>query len=184
MTEMVILDLDQLNEEIPALTNDFAGYLRQAILMCLQEHFHSSGVACSIKGLSRTIAAAEILWSGEFSTRIARLFGAPANAAEYAGEGIAILTILTTTDYTILERSNKGTGIDFWLGHRGASSEENFQRSARMEAKGRTRLDRESQIRSEVRKGLIQAGRSDDTNLPVYVILTEFSRPIIYMVQT
>ena len=165
------------------MTKDFAGYIYQSILMCMQEHNHLPGVPCDIKDFEESLAAAEILWTREFSEKIAKMFGVPSNAAELAGEGIAFLTILAITDYTILERSNKGTGVDFWLGYKDDVAESNFQRAARMEVKGRTRLENDSQIRDVVRKGLKQTRRSAATRLPAYVILTEFSRPVIYMVQ-
>ena len=52
------------------MTKDFAGYIYQAILMCMQEHNHLPGVPCDIKDFEESLAAAEILWTREFSEKI------------------------------------------------------------------------------------------------------------------
>lgn len=187
MTDFIALKVDALTEyasegKVPALTRSFAGLMEEAIVMCMREHHHLSGIPCDIKDFTEVLARAEIVWVKEFTDRIARAFGSTSRAAELAGEGIAILTILAMTDYTIIERSIKGTGVDFWLGNIGSSTEEIVQRAARMEVKGRTQIESDGKIRSAVRKGMKQTVRSAATKLPVCVILTEFSRPVVYMV--
>lgn len=52
-----------------------------------------------------------------------------------------------------------------------------------MEAKGRTQLQYDSDIRRVVNDALEQTEKSDYTDLPVYIVVTEFSRPIIYLVR-
>ena len=99
------------------------------------------------------------------------------------GEGIAFLTIIAFTEYTVIERSQIGEGIDFWLARKEDVDEFSFQRDARMEVKGITEAEYESQIIGQVRNGIEQSKGSDDTGLPAYIIVTEFSRPVVYMVQ-
>ena len=184
MTDNIILDVDDLTEAIPALTNALAQYMKQAIVMCMSEHQHDTGVPCEIWNLEELLSDAEIVWAEPYTSRLERLFGSASNAAELAGEGIAFLTILAMTDYTIIERSNIGTGIDFWLGFVVDETEEIVQRGARLEVKGRTRINSDSELRSQVQKAMRQTVLSVSTNMPVYVILTEFSRPVVYMVQS
>ena len=183
MASRTILDLDQLTIEIPALTESFAGQMQTAILMCFQPHCHSSGILCDLKDLEETLDTVEIKWKNSYSERIRRAFGEPRNAAERAGEGIAILTILAFTKYTAIERAPIGSGFDFWLGLREGADSFIFQRDARLEVKGVSDAEFPSEITREVRKGIKQTKRSDNTWLPAFVIVTEFSRPVIYMVQ-
>lgn len=184
MAASIVLNVDDLTTDIPALTRSFAGLMQEAIAMCMREHNHLPGVSCDLRDFATVLARAEVVWTNEFTDRIAKAFGSTANAAELAGEGMAILTIIAMTDYTIVERSIKGSGVDFWLGHIEDTTEKTIQRAARMEVKGRTRIESDGRIHSAVRAGMKQTTRSAATKLPVCVVLTEFSRPIIYMVWT
>ena len=187
MADQIVLNVEDLTEyasegKVPALTRSFAGIMQEAIVMCMREHHHSSGITCDVKDFTEVLATAKIVWVKEFTNTIARAFGSTANAAERAGEGIAILSVLSLTDFTVIERSITGTGVDFWLGNKDNTTEAILQRAARMEVKGRTQLRSESKIRSVLRVGMKQTDRSAATKLPACVILTEFSRPVIYMV--
>ncbi len=171
-----------LDEKVPALTSSFAGLMQEAVVMCMSEYQHLSGVSCDVRDLKEVLTRTQIVWAIELTDNIVRAFGSATAAAELAGEGIAILAILTMTSYTIIERSIKGTGVDFWLGDEANTTEDVIQREARMEVKGRTRIEFDKDIRSAVRKGVRQTERSAASKLPACVILTEFSRPVIYMV--
>ena len=115
------------------------------------------------KDLEETLDTVEIKWKNSYSERIRRAFGEPRNAAERAGEGIAILTILAFTKYTAIERAPIGSGFDFWLGLREDADSFIFQRDARMEVKGVSDAEFPSEITREVRKGIKQTKRSDNT---------------------
>ena len=183
MADPTVLDVDQLTIDVPALTTSFAKQMQEAIVMCLEPHSHASGVSCDLKDLEETLAGIEIRWMKSYSERIKRAFGEPRNAAERAGEGIAILTILAFTEYTAIERAPIGSGFDFWLGCKKDADRFIFQGEARMEAKGLSDAEFPSEITRVVRKGIEQTKRSDSTGLPAFVLATEFSRPVIYMVQ-
>ncbi len=95
-----------------------------------------------------------------YSERIRRSFGTAANAAERAGEGIAILTILARTDYTVVERARIGDGFDFWLGRSDEDDQFPFQNEAGLEAKGRSHAQYISQIVRAVNDGIAQIRKS------------------------
>ena len=183
MSSAIVLNLNHLTTDIPALTGSYAGYIREAIVMCFNHHAHDSGVFCVIRDFDAMLATARIVWSTEYSGRIGRAFGALAKAAELAGEGIAFLTILNLTEYTIIERSHVGSGVDFWLGYKDEATASIFRRAARLEVKGRTELPSAGAIRQVARQAVEQTRQSDHTRLPAYIIVSEFSRPIVYMVQ-
>ena len=182
MTEPIILDLDDLNTDIPALTYSFATQMKEAVVMCMTPHSHTSGIVCSLRDFERQIAEVHIRWKTMYSERIRRAFGTATNAAERAGEGIAILTILARTDYTVIERARIGDGFDFWLG---LSDDDQFpfQHEAGLEAKGLSNAQYPSQIVRAVNDGIDQIRASDNADLPAWVLAIEFSRPVIYMVQ-
>ena len=182
MSAPIVLNVDDLTEDIPALTRSFAGLMQEAIVMCLEHSGHASGVNGDLRDLENRIADVEIKWNGHYSERIQRAFGTVRNAVERAGEGIAFLTVLALTEYTVIERSSIGDGIDFWLGRNEDFDAFGFQRDARLEVKGISSAKEDSVIIREVRKGIEQTKRSDHTGLPAYVIVAEFSRPVVFMV--
>jgi len=151
--------------------------------MCMTPHNHASGVACNLRDLDQLLGEVKIKWQTLYSERIRRAFGEARNAAERAGEGIAILTILARTDYTVIERARIGDGFDFWLSRSDDDDEFLFQYEAGLEAKGLSYAQYPSQIAGAVNDGIGQIKKSDNADLPAWVLATEFSRPVIYMVQ-
>lgn len=178
------LDLEKLFTDLPVMTEWRAGECYSALLVCLEHHNHQSGTQADLCNLDETLAALELVWSKPIDDNDRRNWGAPRNAVEDAAEGIAWLIIHRFTEYTVIERSNIGSGVDFWLGDKEDVGNLVFhQRKARMEVKGRGNLPYESQIRQVVDDALEQTTRSDYTGLPAYIVVTEFGRPVIYLVQ-
>jgi hypothetical protein len=90
---------------------------------------------------------------------------------------MAFLLILQLTDLTVIERSRKGTGFDYWLGTQGSTTTLPFERMARLEVSG-IRKGNRSQINARVKQKTEQTRPSDARGLPAYIIVIEFSRPI------
>jgi len=115
MTETVDLDLDDLTTDIPALTESLAIYMQEAVVMCMNPHNHVPGVSCAVRDLDDKLVTVRIQWKMSYSEQIRRAFGNTRNAAEKAGEAIAILTVTALTDYKVVERARIGNGFDFWI---------------------------------------------------------------------
>jgi hypothetical protein len=105
------------------------------------------------------------------------------NDEEYATEQsayglhFAFLLILQLTDLTVIERSRKRTGFDYWLGIQDSTAMLPFQRMARLEVSG-IRRSSQSQINTRVKQKTKQTGVSDAEGLPAYITVVEFSGPI------
>jgi hypothetical protein len=82
------------------------------------------------------------------------------------------------TGLTILERSRKGTGFDWWLGN----DDNLFQKKARLEVSGILHGSTR-RINSRVQARLRQTGQSDDLALTAYVVVVEFGTPRVKVVQ-
>ncbi|ETW93058.1 MAG: hypothetical protein ETSY2_52085 [Candidatus Entotheonella gemina] len=100
-------------------------------------------------------------------------------ATEYGACGIAILIILALTDYTVIRRSRKGTGIDYWLGYQ--DTDYPFQDAARLEVSG-IRRGNDRVVAARVSQKIRQTKPSDEA-LPAYIVVVEFSRPYARMVK-
>ncbi len=96
---------------------------------------------------------------------------------EQAAYGVAFLLILQLTGLTVVERSRKGTGFDYWLGVQDSTTTLPFQRMARLEVSG-IRKGNRSQINVRVKQKTEQTRASDAQGLPAYIIVVEFSQPL------
>lgn len=174
MSQIQVLNLQSLNQGLPAITPAFGAAIAEAGAICLTDEAHEPGVILEVEG--------------EFSTRF-QLNWQPAteqarrcwNDEEYTTEqaayGIAFLLILQLTDLTVIERSRKGTGFDYWLGNQNSTATLPFQRMARLEVSG-IRKGNRGQINARVKQKTEQTRASDAEGLPAYIIVVEFSRLI------
>lgn len=177
------LHLDQLGEVISELEESLAEYMYGAAVMCLHYNEHKSGVPCEVRDFEERLADATISWTKQYSDKIRRTFGDTDYAVEFAAEGIACLTIDAFTEYTVVERAVRHDGVDFWLAQAGPDARYPFQRTARMESKGITEARYPSDITYALKSGVDQVKQSDQSQLPAYIIATELSKPVIYMVR-
>ena len=183
MSETSILELDKIHQAIPYMKKSLADYIYDAAVFCFHHHRHQSGIRCEVQSLEETFLVVSIVWTKQFADDIKRTFGGTDYAVEFAAECIACLTIRAITEYTVIERSQRFDGVDFWLAERSDEDKLSFHRSARMESKGITEARYPSDIKAQVDKGIKQSKRSDNTLLPAYIIVTEFSTPVVVMVQ-
>jgi hypothetical protein len=97
-------------------------------------------------------------------------------ATEYGACAIAILLVLDLTEFTVIERSRKGTGFDYWLG-----DEENLFQQARLEISGILKGSR-NDIAHRVDEKRRQTARAGHSKTPAYVCAVEFGGPVARMV--
>jgi hypothetical protein len=101
---------------------------------------------------------------------------------EQGAYGVAFLLILSLTDYTVIERSRKGTGFDYWLGKKEDQKDLPFKNSARLEVSGIRNGD-VSKVNSRTLKKLKQVEPTDKTMLPAYIVIVEFNAPTSQVVK-
>ena len=178
------LVLEDLKRGLPGLTADAGGSLLQTAIVCLDSQKHSSGVHCEMKSLKESYSFLRLAWDGSVTDQMRNTWYDRREASELGAAGVAILVILTFTDYTILRRMDidEDTGMDYWLSKSSALSDltENFLKGdARLEVAGR-RSESTKTIEGVVRDKLKRSTKSDDTGTPAYVVVVEFSTPIVY----
>jgi len=151
------------------LAPGFRLYLQEAAQFCLDHNAHSDGTPLGVEGLYR--CNPRLRWTA-LQDIDRHTFSDTPEAAEHGAYGIAFVLILTLTEHSVIERSAKGPGFDFWLGERGDLG---FQRSSRLEVSGI--LSNPAQLSSQTTKKIKQTMKSDSVGLPAYVVVVEFSRP-------
>ena len=183
MTDTNELVLEQLFEDLPGVTRAGAESCYEAIVICLEHHSHMSGARADVRDLDKSIATFDLLWARQIEDTTRRAWGEPRNAVELAAVGLAHVLMPMFTQYTLIQRSNVGEGIDYWLGFKDDVIQFKFQRKGRLEISGILDAPRLGQVTRRVREKMEQTARSDYTGLPAFVIVTEFGRPLIYLVQ-
>lgn len=170
------INLGELIEGFPYITPAGGANMAQAAIICFDHNQHASGVQLATDGDFSTLF--EIQWSEPITTAMRRFWNDLEEATKEGACGLAILLIRALTGYTVIERSKKGTGVDWWLG----TDDELFQHKARLEVSGILRGDATAITqRMSVKKR--QSKQSDTSQLPAYIVVVEFSMPRSRVVQ-
>lgn len=126
-------------------------------------------------------AGYQVFWQN-VTSQMLRCWSDAEYTTEQGAYGVAILLILDLTDYTIIERSYKGTRFDYSLGVAEQGGDLPFQKAARLEVSG-IRSGDKSTVRTRVTQKLGRFSSSDDTSLPAYVVVVEFGSPLSQVVK-
>src|SRR5260370_29664514 len=170
------LDLDSMVHGFPHLSPEGGAMMAQAAMVCLDRQGHRSGVLLGVDGAFR--ARFSLSWSKTVTRAMRRFWGDLEEATQQGAYAVAILLIRALTGYTVIERSRKGTGFDWWLG-----AEDNlFQGKARLEVSGVLRGTPRA-INSRIKARIGRTRQSDNMALTAYVVVVEFGTPRAKVVQ-
>lgn len=171
------LELDELaTGKHHNLTAPMGINLSHAAAVCLDSQGHECEVLLKGKGIytgNYTLCRCEV------TNQMKRSWADLQEATEEGACGVAILVVSKETKYKTIERSCKGTGIDYWLG-----DEDSFllQRKARLEVSGTLEGD-EKELKSRLQQKIEQTKRSDHTRLPAVVVIVGFKEPMVVCVE-
>jgi sarcosine oxidase delta subunit len=169
----ISFDLGNLTKACPSLSEGFCRVVAEACAVCLEEQGHLPGSPIEVRGIANT--KVPMRWDS-VSDQVRDTHADPEVATEHGAIAIAMLTVNSFTDYTIIRRSMKGTGFDYWLSSRGSRP---YRNDARLEISG-IRTGTERQLKARIRQKARQTNRSDGT-LPAWIAVVEFSHPISYL---
>jgi hypothetical protein len=169
----IAFDLQTLAENCPSLSEAFCRMIAEACIVCLEESGHSPGARINVRGIATV--KVQLRW-GAISDEMRDTYADPHFATEHGAIAIAMLTVNSFTEYTIVRRSMKGTGFDYWLGREGARP---YRDDARLEISG-IRAGSERRLKARARQKARQTERSDGV-LPAWIAVIEFSRPISFL---
>lgn len=166
------LNFDRLTDGTLGVSAAYGSFLAEAAAYCLNLKRHPNPVALSLTGDDRTSGL--FRWNST-NRSCQNTYADLQEATEYGACGIAIIVAVHLTGIGQVERSAKGTGIDYWLGE--DSGEDGvFQRSARLEVSGILEAN-ENKISARLGQKMSQTQPSDKTLLPAYVAIVGFNLP-------
>jgi hypothetical protein len=173
------ITLTKLATGLPGITSAFGQTLAEAGAICFEDQNHPNGVQLRVNGTFE--AEYQVFWQ-QITEQMIRCYNDEESTTELGAYGVAFLLILDLTDYTIIKRSRKGTGFDYWLGKPQGNEELPFQNKERLEVSG-IRSGDNSRIKARVSEKLKQVHPSNDTALPALIVVVEFSAPLSQMVR-
>ena len=164
------LNLNDLSNGFAGITPAFGEALAEAGGLCLESQGHSRGVKLLLRGYRDNNYSLD--WP-YVTGQIHRCYNDPEEATEWGAVGVAVLLAKTEAGYSVIERSRKGTGFDYWIGD---ETDLPFEKKARLEISG-IRKGTNRQINARVKQKLKQVKKSGQ--IPTaYVIVVEFGTPL------
>ena len=164
------LTLEDLSENFPHIPPECGIVLVQSAVLCLEGQRHKSDALLPVRGSFNT--AFRLRWSMDVTDAMRRYWNDPDETAEQGAYAVALLMLRSLARLTVLERSRKGTGFDWWL----ASEDNLFQAAARLEVSGIMRGNAR-RINSRLKERIAQTERSDPSGLTAFVAVVESGRP-------
>ena len=146
--------------------------MAEAAAVCLDDCGHHTPVRLIVDGDESRSYDLEWLPAGD---QARRTWADGEVATEYGACAIAILVVRDIRGHTVLQRSRKGTGFDYWMG-----KEAGFTKNARLEVSG-IRRGGSSTISTRVNQKIRQISVSSG-QLPGMVVVVEFGTPLARMV--
>lgn len=174
---MQSIHFEELKIGMPGLSRSIGQYLAEAGAYCLAASGHHSGVVLKVERVEKELLQLE--WDEIIDQQVVRSWNDQQEATEYGATAIAVLLLKQYTDYTIVERSFKGTGFDYWLGT--GKYNENVlpfeQRTARLEVSGIWKTSLTNTLAGRVRRKIRQVEQGGYSDIPAVIIVVEFHTP-------
>lgn len=154
----------------------------EACVWCMDQHGHRNGIELDLIFNKKTFVY-PVYWPEDVIDidKIRNHYNID-DALPFGTEAIAFFVCLTHTGYDNLQRSIKKTGIDYWLGHKSADPNLPFQNSGRLEISGILRENEKNTVEQRLKEKMRQSSQSENTTLPVYIVVVAFDRPYARMV--
>ncbi|WP_163423295.1 hypothetical protein [Flagellimonas sp. CMM7] len=169
----MILDLTELElGKHHNLTPAMGANLSHAAAVCINDRGHSKNTSATGKGV---YTRNYILKRCDVTDEIKRTWEDMQEATEEGACGVALVQVAKESKYQVIERSRKGTGIDYWLGDNDSFL---FQRKARLEVSGSLNGD-EGELNKRLKIKIEQTKQSDSTKLPVIIVIVGFAQPMM-----
>ncbi len=167
------IDLIEITQGLPGLSKVSGQHLYESCVVCLTRQNHdSTGTNFSVYGDNEIDC--NLIWENIFDDQLDRTWNDQFYATEHGAVCMAILLALKLTDYTIIEKSARKNGFDYWLGDK---NDMLFQKKARLEVSG-IFSGKAKDIDCRYRVKVKQTEQSDALKIPAYVGIVEFSKPI------
>jgi len=167
------IDINEITVGLPGVTKTSGQHLYEGCMVCLTRQNHKS-TGTNFRVYGERDVNYTLIWNDCFDDQLDRTWADQFYATEHGAVCLAILLALKLTNYTIIEKSARKNGFDYWLGNK---EDPLFQKKARLEISGIFK-GTENGVNARYRVKVKQTAQSDSLNLQAYVGIVEFSNPI------
>ena len=168
------LHLESLEDGIPVIPKQAAGFYKQNCMVCLDNQKHKSGVELKVRHYDDSDVVFPILWDDEVTNELRRAYADLVKATENAACAIALLIMRRITNFTAIEQASRGTTIDYYLGYKKEIDDLIFNHAARLEVSGILQEDESNTVDSRIK----DKQRRLKPGLLTFIIVVEFSYPM------
>lgn len=166
------INLEQLRENLDFIAASMSAYMCDCLVVCFAEENHNTGVTLKVETEDK-----KHNFCLEWTTKITpHLIGATRDeerTTEWAAMGLALLLARVLTEYPCILTRRKGEGIDFCLSKNAIE----FSCDARLEVSGIRKESTTNTLKQRIAVKKRQTERSDASNKPAFISITEFSEP-------
>ena len=111
---MDTIQLSDIKQGTPGITPVEGANLYENCIVALHNSKHTSPVTIQMEG-QRT-EPFSLIWEDCFNDQLSRTYADEQSVTERAAVAVSTMLALSITGYTVIERSRKGTGFDYFLG--------------------------------------------------------------------
>lgn len=166
------LKLSDILQGMPGVSLVEGANLHECCVVELHRHGHTSPTIMKVS--SEDDIDYNLLWNDVFDNQLDRTYSDRQYSIERSAVCISIILALHLTDYTVIERSRKGTGFDYMLGYK---EDVFYNPRARLEISGISKETRSNSMNMRFEQKSRQTDISDSTNLPAYISIVELQTP-------
>ena len=172
------LTLEDLKESMRHFSSVQCEALTENCIAALEAIPHKSNCKLEISGIYN--GSVKLKWTKDFKRNG---YKDEIKITEKAAEALSFFLVLQHTEYEVIEESRRGTGIDYWLCYKEDSDKYdpfNFL-NARLEISGILRESKSNSFSKRIKIKENQTEASDNTRIPAYVSIIEFSNLKAYI---
>jgi hypothetical protein len=156
------------------LSDNFIGIMVECCALRLTLQGHSTPVDLKPFEEDKNLLTEtlKLNWNTEITPKLAASYRDENRTTDYAAMCIALLLTTHLIGFDDVEVSRQGEGVDFWFTQKGKTGA-----NARLEVSGIGVANKANSIKNRLKIKLAQTNQSDQSGVPVYVSIIEFSQP-------
>jgi hypothetical protein len=156
------------------LSDNFIGVMVECCALRLTLQNHDSPVDFKPFKDSRNllIEPFKLGWFTVITPSLAASYREENRITDYAAMCMALILSSNFIDFDDVEVSRQGEGVDFWFSQKGKTGA-----IGRIEVSGISAATTTNSVKNRLKMKLTQTNQSDNSGVPVYIAIIEFSQP-------
>lgn len=183
MTDVRTINLDCLLDGVGRFSRKRSCHAYEALLVCFDKLTDKSCITCKVQGIQESQFPIVFEWSERLTKGDRDSWKNKIDLAKWAGVGISLSMITQFSEYTVTEEAAINSGVDFYLGDKEAvalAADDDFiERTARLEASGILCAKGSNTVEKRRKCKVKQTKKSDCEGTPAFIIIGEFSIPLV-----